>query len=342
MMGIRKGKIFFLYLEFLGLSGALGLFAAFIHYLLGDLLGIAELVNILLYWLLYGLVAAVLAYVVRRIKGGWTWKDLGFRTHRSWGRDIWYGFVIASLIYILTFPLEVTLLPSVAKLAADSMSSLLQLSLIVLIPAVGILSLIFGFITGAFHEEIWYRGYLQGLFTREAAPAVGFFFSLIIFSLGHYFSHPEWSLLNVLNTVPHAIFYCLAFYATRSLLVCMVIHTLSSFIIPTIAIPLYSKGLHGESYITMAVFWGVFLVICILGKAEIRELILKTIELFKKSGWKMSLLGILLGVIGLLFVWGRQVFQSQVNRGIYLLVLSAFTVLALGASFLYKSRNSKI
>ncbi len=334
-------KTFFLYPEFLGLFGVLSLVSAFINFLLVNFFKIEGLANIILYWLLYGASVAALTYTVRRIKGAWTWKDLGFRLYKGWRKDVWYGFVIASLIYVLTFPLEIVLLPKASELAMGSTDSLFQLSLIVLIPAAGIMSIIFGFITGAFHEEIWYRGYLQGLFSREVAPAAGFFFSLIVFSLGHYISHPEWSVLNVLNTVPHGIFFCLAYYATGSLLVCMVIHTLCNFFIPTIAVPLYAKGYHIESYITMTIFWFIFLLICITGRGKIKGLIQKTIELFKRSGLKASFFGVFLGALGLLFSWTRYILQEQMLKKNYLLILAVFSTLALGISFLCRNFNRK-
>jgi membrane protease YdiL (CAAX protease family) len=338
----HPGKnIVFPFLEFLGLTASLGLAASLIRFVLGTLLGLEGLINILLYWLLFGVAAALLAFAARRVIGGWTWKDLGFKVRAGWGGDIWYGLVTASLIYILTLPLEMIILPSVSAMAAESMSGLMQMPFIVLIPAAGVLSLVFGFVTGAFHEEIWYRGYIQGLFTREAAPAAGFLFSLILFSLLHAFSHPEWSLLNVLNTVPHAFFFCLAYYATGSLLVCMTAHTLCNFFVPTIAVPLYAKGLHGEAYIALAAFSLLFLGICILGRRIIKELAQKTVGLFKDSGWRMNLLGIGLGAMALLFTWVRGLLRSRAGGTAYFLVLAGFAILTLGTAILYGKKHKK-
>lgn len=339
LMPKTKGKILFLYFEYLGLSFVLGLFAAFLKFVLSDLLGLKDLLNILFYWALYGVGAAGFAFCVRRIKGSWTLKDLGFRLHRSWKEDLRYGFVVASLMFVITVPLEIILLPSVTKLATDSMGSFLEMPLLILIPAAGILSLVFGFVTGAFHEEIWYRGYLQGLFSREVAPAVGFLFSLLIFSLGHSFAHPEWSLLNVLNTVPHAFFFCLAYYSTGSLVVPMAVHTFANFIIPTFAVPLFAKGYQTASYISLAVLWIILLSVCFHGKKEVKELCQKTRELFEKSGWRMSFLGVFLAAISLALRWGQGFLRQLLSKPVYLLILTICTVTALGLSFVHKERS---
>ena len=339
MSGI-KSKTAYLFLEYLGLGFALRLFTLFVEFILNDLLGLKDLLNILFYWALYGIGAAAFAFCVRKIKGNWTLKDLGFTLHRGWKKDIWNGFVIASLMYVVTIPLEMILLPSMTKLATDSMGSFLKVPLLILIPAAGVLSLVFGFITGAFHEEIWYRGYLQGLFSRELAPAAGFFFSLFVFSLGHYFSHPEWSLLNVLNTVPHAIFFCLAYNATGSLVVPMVVHTFANFAVPTFAIPFYAKGHHLAAYVALIFLWLILLVICYLGKKELNELKWKTKELFQKSGWQMSLLGILLAAFSLFFRWGQGLLRDKLPKTAYFIGLTVFALLALGISFLRKDQAS--
>ena len=47
-----------------------------------------------------------------------------------------------------------------------------------------------------------YRGYFQGLFTREVASSTGLLLALMPFVLGHYFNHPEWHVLQIFYTLP--------------------------------------------------------------------------------------------------------------------------------------------
>ena len=333
-------KTVLLFLEFMGLLSALSLFAIFIKWFLG-IIGIGGILNALMYWAFYGMAAAVFAYAIRRIKGGWTWQDLGFKVYKSWKIDFWYAILIYGLLYIVTIPVAVAMLPSLTERVTSQMEGMLQMSLPILF-LIGVVGcLLTGFLTGAWHEEILYRGYMQGLFGKEIAPAVGFFLSLIPFSLGHYLAHPDWNLLAVLNTVPGGIAFCLSFYATGSLIVPMVVHTLANFVVPAFAIPLYAKGFHSISYIVLGIFWIGFFVLCIIGRDKVKEFCLKTKELFVKSGWGMSFLGVMLGAIVLLFGWGRSVLRTRVERPIYIIVLGVFSILALSISFLGKV-NKKV
>jgi len=332
-------KILFRFLEFLGLSAAFGLLSQLFNFFLSKVLGLKNLAHILPYWVLYGIAIAFLAYTMRKIKAGWTWKDLGFKVRRSWRKDIWYGLVVYGLLYIISIPLSVALLPSLAASMKNQMGSLFKMPLLLSILIAGCAFLIFGFITGAFHEEIWYRGYLQGLLSKEAAPALGFFCSFLFFSFGHYFSHPEWSLLAVLNTVPGGLAFCLAYHATGSLLVTMTVHTLANFVFPTFTVPFYANGYHGFSYFMIASLGVIFSVLCLIGKKEVRDFYFKTKELFVKSGWAMSLAGIILGIMALLFSWGKQFLRSHLSTAAYLITLGTISALTLGTSFL--GRNNK-
>lgn len=331
-----RGKVIFLFLELLGLFSGLSLVAVFIKWFL-EILGIGGFPNALMYWALYGMAAAVFAYTIRRIKGGWNWGDLGFKVYKSWRTDFWYAILIYGLLYIVTIPVTIAVLPSVTQRVTSNMGSLLQMSLpmLILISAVG--SMLTGFLTGAWHEEILYRGYMQGLFGNEIAPAVGFFLSLIPFSLGHYFAHPDWNLLAVLNTFPAGIAFCLSYYATGSLIVPMVVHTMANFVIPAFALPLYAKGFHTTSYVVLGLLWIGFFVLCVIGRDKVKEFGLKTKELFIRSGWWMSLLGILLGIFVLIFGWGRNVLRTRVEKPIYIITLGVFCALTLGISFFGKA-----
>jgi len=86
--------------EYLGMSFIVALFGI----LLVRIFSLENLLTNLGYWLLRGLVIAALVYVVRRLKDNWSLKDLGFRIHRSWGKDIWFGFIGFCVLYIAFFP----------------------------------------------------------------------------------------------------------------------------------------------------------------------------------------------------------------------------------------------
>ena len=54
--------------------------------------------------------------------------------------------------------------------------------------------------------------------------------ALIPFSLGHHFSHPDWSIIQVLATIIPGIGYGLLYHATGSLVAVMTAHALSNWI----------------------------------------------------------------------------------------------------------------
>jgi len=147
--------VFFEYLEIPFVISITGI-------LLLKFFSLENLFSNLVYWLGKGIIIAIIVYAVRRYKDNWSFKDLGFSIHRSGEKDIWFGFVAFCFLYIILLPLIILM--------------------------VTITPLIFGFITVAWHEEIWYRGYIQGLFNRKIAPAVGLFVSFIPIGISHHFS----------------------------------------------------------------------------------------------------------------------------------------------------------
>jgi membrane protease YdiL (CAAX protease family) len=335
MYPINKVKLLTLTLEALGVFTLFIIFSIYVDAFLSRSLGLP---GVILFWLLYGFFGAAVAYVVRRIKGNWTWRDLGFRVHRSWKKDIWLGFVIFALFYLIEIPFHIILIPSTSAQLSQQVSFLREMSLPIALLAITGIALLIGFITGSFHEEIRYRGYLQGLFSKEMAPALGLFISLIPFSLGHYFSHPDWNLVQVLNTLPMGVALCLGYYVSGSLLIPMTTHTLANWV-PVYAPFLHSRGHIQSSYLIVFILGVLFVLICILGRRELRELRLKTVELFVKSGLKVSLLGVLVGFLFLAVIEGLRLVRFQMDGSAYVLMLGAFAALCLGLSFLKSNQK---
>ena len=334
---LKNTKLLSLILEALGIFTLFIIFSIYVDAFLSNTLGF---IGVLLFWLSYGFFGAGVAYIIRRLKGNWTWRDLGFRIHRSWKKDIWYGFVIFALCYFITIPFQIVLLPSVSRQISQQLGFLQSMSLPIALLALTGIGLIIGFITGAFHEEIRYRGYLQGLFSKGVAPAFGFFISLIPFCLGHYFSHPEWTLMQILNTLPLGIAICLGYYATGSLLVVMTIHTFANLIL-VYAPFLYSRGYIQSSYVVIFLLGVFFVFVCILSKKEVNKYFLKTKELFTKSGLRIGILGILFGFMFLIVIDGLRLLKQQMDQPAYTLMLVVFSVICLSLSFLKRNRKSQ-
>jgi len=286
--------------------------------------------------ILIGLILLFVVYIIRKINGNWTWKELGFKVHRSWGKDMWSGIVVYGVLYIIGLPLQLAILPSGSRMLAAEMGGFLQMSVPLILLSVTLGFPILGFITGGFRHEVEFRGYLQGLFSRDMAPPLGFFFGLITYVLIHHFYHPEWNMLFILNTLPAGICYGLAYYATGSLLVVITAHTLGNWI-PFYAIVLHAKGHTHVAYILFFSLGLVFLILIIIGKKEIKEIVLKTKELFRQSGWEMSMLGVLLAIVYLIVRWGWSILKAQTSSPIYLAALGVFSAITLGIEILKRN-----
>jgi membrane protease YdiL (CAAX protease family) len=182
----------------------------------------------LLSWAIYGFISLLIAYVISKYRRQWGLKDLGFRTYNGWWRDIWYGAVGFAIIVIISIPVDILALPERAEQITDFANNIANLSLPLQILLIFGGTLIFGFVTGAWHEEIRYRGYLQGAASKELTPLAAILGSWFIFSFGHYFSHSEWSFTQVLATLGAGLVFCLVYNATKSLIPVMVAHTLAN------------------------------------------------------------------------------------------------------------------
>jgi len=332
MLTIQKSKLLLLFLEAIGVFTLFSIFSNILMPFFSNNMGFP---GEILFWLSYGLFCAIIAYFVRKVKAGWSWKDLGFKVHRSWRKDIWFGILIFSLFYLFEIPLTIILIPTQAQKLVQQMNFLQQMSLPIAFLMLTGLALVLGFITGAFHEEIRYRGYLQGLFSKEITPAFGLFISLIPFSFNHYFSHSDWNFLQVINTILPGLSFCLGYYATGSLIVSMTTHTLSN-LIPSYPILFYMKDYKDLSYISVFLFSAFFAVLIFLGKDVIKYLLQKTYELFTVSGLKSSLLGIVLGIIFLfLYHWlGSLQSLLNVSKEISILILLAFSLICISLSMI--------
>jgi len=328
-------KISTVFSEYLGLS----FIVSILGMMLSIFLSLENLFTNLVYWLLRGVLIAVVVYAVRRLKDNWSLKDLGFRIQRSWGKDIWFGFVGFCVLYIVLLPLEAANLPDYADSVSNSLGMFPDMSMPLLILFVTIASLVFGFITGAWHEEIWYRGYIQGLFSKEIAPAVGFFISFIPFGLTHHFSHPDYNWLMILNVLISGAVFCLVYYATGSLLSAMTTHALSN-VIPAYAPFVFAKGYVSLSYVTLFGLGLIMLGFCYIGRKELKELFVKTKQMFAESGIVYSGVGLLLGMLVFLITWGRSVFANKYGSSTRFIVYGVLGIVFVGISFIKKRKNT--
>jgi membrane protease YdiL (CAAX protease family) len=179
-------------------------------------------------WFLFGLAVLLLAWIFNRLLRGQGLRALGFRYHRSFGTDVWLGVCGFAVLNVLSLPFDLAALSGRASMAHAIIGQFHLSSPLAILVGGTALAVALGFFTGAFHEEIRFRGYYQGAGARELTPLAGFIIALIPFSLGHYFAQSSWSSAQVLATIIPGIVYGLLYYATQSLVVVMTAHTLAN------------------------------------------------------------------------------------------------------------------
>jgi len=326
-------KTSILFLEYLGVSFTVAVFSI----ILLNFLNLNNLILNLAFWFLGGIGIALIICVIRRINDKWSLKDIGFRIHRSWGKDIWFGFIGFCLLYIVQLPIVIINLPYQADILSKNFNMFKEMPIYIMIPVATILAIIFGFITGAWHEEILYRGYLQGVFSKKIAPAMGFFISFIPFGITHHFSHPDYNLFLIFIVLINGAFFCLVYYATGSLLVSMTTHTLCNTL-PIYAPLFYIRGYEIISYIVSVSIAVILLIFCFIGKKEVKELFNKTKEIYFQSRPIHSVMGIILGALIILITWGRNIFADYFDTGIRIVVYGFLGLGFLGVSMFNRKR----
>jgi membrane protease YdiL (CAAX protease family) len=258
---------------------------------------------ILLDWFLLGLILLIFAWALNRLRRGKGLKELGFRFHKGFLRDIWYGVLGYAVLYIVSIPTDLIALPGRVKMGDEIIKSLGITSIPQILLIGGFFALVAGFVTGSFHEEIRFRGYYQGVGSREVTPLAGFIIALIPFTIGHYFAQPDWSLSQVLATIIPGIVLGLLYNASGSLVAVMTTHTLANWI--GFYPPLVYAATKNRTA-SLIVFFGLaffFLLLIILRwRKEVREIFIATRQMFSVKPVSSALIG--LGIGGaLLSLW---------------------------------------
>jgi membrane protease YdiL (CAAX protease family) len=284
--------------EVLGFTLVLGIFSPpFWSFLGGGFIGMLGS------WLLYGLAAVVLGTILNRAQRGEGLCALGFRHHRGFWADVGAGVVAYAGIYLASLPLELTALSDRAANMAALVKHLGVTSPAGVLGVGGALALVAGFFTGAFHEEVRFRGYYQGTGSREATPLVGFVMALIPFSLGHHFSHPDWGLIQVLATIIPGIGFGLLYQATGSLVAVMTAHTLSNWMPAYPVLVLVGTSSRAAALATAGALGVAFALLIYLRRAtEVRIFVESTRAMMRERPVFGLVVGALVGA-SLLGIW---------------------------------------
>jgi membrane protease YdiL (CAAX protease family) len=286
------------------LAEALGL-TLLLRALMGPLWGRAgsELAAVLGVWLLYAAGAVVVAGGLNWLRRGQGVRALGFRYHRGFRADVWFGVLGYGVLYLVTLPFDLAALADRTKAAEQMLAQLSLSSLPAMLAAGSIFTLVVGFISGALHEEIRFRGYYQGAGLREITPLAGFLIALVPFTFGHYFSHPNWSPAQVLATLLPGVVYGLLYNATGSLTVVITAHTLSNWVgfHPALLAAATKTSVAGIAAAGALAFLFLLLIV-FRGNREMRLLAEATAKMFRDRPGIGLVSGVVIGLV-LLATW---------------------------------------
>jgi membrane protease YdiL (CAAX protease family) len=316
---VRVPAILLLLSEVLGFTLVLGVFSPpFWSFLGGGMVG--QLGS----WLLYGLAAIVLGAALNRVQRREGLRALGFRYHRGFWADVGAGVVGYAVLYLAGLPFDLAALSSRATNFAAMAEQLGLTSTAQVLGVGGLLALVLGFTTGAFHEEVRFRGYYQGTGSREATPLVGFVMAVIPFSLGHYYAHPEWTLIQVLATLIPGIVYGLLYHATGSLVAVMTAHALTNWVGAYPVLVLVGTSSRAAALTTAAGLGVLFALLIYLRRTmEVRTFVESTRAMVRERPLFGLVAGALLGAV-LLGVWPYR--SSSLYAGLAGLILLAVAV----------------
>jgi len=257
----------------------------------------------ILVWPVYGLVILVLAATLNTLVRGEGLRALGFRCQTGFWGDVWTGFAAYAILYVAALPFEMVALADRARLTEPMMRQFGLSSMVQIIAGGSMLAMLMGFLTGAFHEEILFRGYYQGTGSRGLSPGAGFFIALLPFTLGHYPSHPEWTTAQVVATVLPGVALGLLYGATGSLIAVMTLHTLSNWIDVYPVLVLVASHSRPAAMLTAGALAVAFLALIWLRRnREIRMLTQAAAKIFRESPGGSMIAGLLIGAI-LLAIW---------------------------------------
>ena len=257
-------------------------------------------------WFLFGLAVLLLAWIFNKLLRGQGLRALGFRYHKSFGADVWSGVCGFAVLNLLSLPFDLAALSDRANMAHAIVGQCHFSSPFEILVGGAALAVALGFFTGAFHEEIRFRGYYQGAGATELTPLAGFIIALIPFSLGHYYTQSSWSPVQVLATIIPGIVLGLLYYATQSLVVVMTAHTLAN------VLSFFPQLLHevtGSHAVTVAAVVALFLLSLLLivlrWSKELRGWRAATLRLFGERSVFAIVAGLVIG-LALLVLWSYR------------------------------------
>jgi len=145
-------------------------------------------------------------YFMTRWIDGRPFRSAGLHLHRTWGRQLWFGFWLGSVLISVVFG-AIYLGRGFSIEAVVMGGGALVVALLV--------NLVFFLMVGV-TEEFLFRGYFLQVLSGGVGFAAAVAISSLLFGLGHFFG-PRQNLLGAVNAGLVGALFCLMVYRARSL-----------------------------------------------------------------------------------------------------------------------------
>ena len=250
-------------------------------------------------------------YLIRRVFGRWSLKDLGLSRGEGFKaslRDGLIAFFASSLVFL---PFLVALLPYYAGQFSAFGETMRQMS----IPTLILMFLAFSpivLIDSPIPEELFYRGYYQGMLCERFKHGVGVLASTLLFGLQHALAHPDWHLGMVAATIPLGFILAFTYHKTKSLISVITPHFLINFLL---AYPMVFYAAGHTSIVISACLAIAFasVIVLMLYRYRARDLFLDGLKSLKHLDHRSLMLVSLFTALPLAFSYLAIMFRSYLG-----------------------------
>lgn len=250
-------------------------------------------------------------YLIRRLSGRWSLEDLGLRRGEGFKANLRDGLIAFSASSLVYLPFGLVLMPYYAEQFSAYGETMKNMS----IPTLILMFLAFSpivLIDSPIPEELFFRGYYQGMLSKRFNHVVGILASSLFFGLGHALGHPEWHPGMVVATIPLGLIFAFTYYKTKSLISVITAHFLVNFILA------YPMVFYAAGHFLIAMSAGLVIaftsvIFLIFYKYRTRELFVDVLKSLKHADSKSLLFISLFTAFPLAFSYLAIMFRSYLG-----------------------------
>lgn len=250
-------------------------------------------------------------FFIRRAFGGWSLMDLGLTRGEGFKTNLRDGLIAFSAVSLVFLPFLAVLMPYYAgQMSAygETMREMSTLTLVLMFLAFSPIVLI----DSPIPEEVFFRGYYQGMLSEGFKPVVGVLASTLFFGLQHALGHPDWHFGMVAATIPSGFILAFTYHQTKSLISVTTTHFLMNFLL---AYPMvfYAAGHISIVILTCLAIALASIVILVLYRHRVRDIFLDGLKCLKHLDSRSLIVVSLFTALPLAFSYLATIFRSYLG-----------------------------